>query len=44
METRSRKSTRGTAPKGVPTQTQCSGHESCNTGKCEHRKPWWHGK
>jgi hypothetical protein len=30
-------------PKGVPTNTECCGKERCNTGKCDHRKPWWHG-
>ena len=36
------KSTKGKAPKGVKTQTMCSGKEACNRGSCGHSLPWWH--
>lgn len=35
------KSTKKKAPKGVKTQTACSGKEACLKGMCFHPKPWW---
>lgn len=38
------KATKKKAPKGVPTQTTCSGHAACQKGECHHTLPWWHSK
>lgn len=29
-------------PIGVSTQSDCSGHEDCGTGKCNHKNKPWH--
>jgi len=29
------------APTGISTQSNCSGHEDCGTGKCNHTRKLW---